>query len=195
MAKVWTSTRSNNITSNQKEDTPMSTDIESLITDANKLSVGDKVVLITYNGNSPVHVNHATVTKLLKTKMTLRFTYADPRSNNSEEKEVTEDIEYSTVLNRGELIRYANRNKRTPFSRVSIKLYATTPKTAELVAWVKHLITAAKTRVALIDAVETLRTQHGNHDTQSLYEIKELTQKIIDAENSAARIEQALRKP
>src|SRR5699024_7427229 len=117
MAKVWTSTRSNNITSNQKEDTPMSTDIESLITDANKLSVGDKVVLITYNGNSPVHVNHATVTKLLKTKMTLRFTYADPRSNNSEEKEVTEEIEYSTVLNRREHISDASSNKHRQIHR------------------------------------------------------------------------------
>lgn len=173
----------------------MSTNIESLITDAGKLNVGDKVVLITYNGNNPVHVNHATVTKLLKTKMTLRFTYAELHGDSNTEKEVTEDIEYSTVLNQGELIRYANRNKRTPFSRVRVKLYATTPETADLVAWVKHLITAAKTRVALIDAVETLRAQHGNHDTQSLYEIKELTQKIIDAENSAARIEQALRKP
>lgn len=171
----------------------MSTDIESLITDAGKLNVGDKVVLITYNGNSPVHVNHATVAKLLKTKMTLRFTYADPNSSNSEE--ITEDIEYSTVLKHGEVIRYANRNKRTPFSRVSTKIYATASDTADLVAWAEHLITATKTRFVLIEAVETLRAQHGNHDTQSLYEIKELTQKIIDAENSAARIEQALRKP
>lgn len=173
----------------------MPTDIETLITDANKLSVGDKVVLITYNGNNPTDVNHATVAKLLKTKMTLRFTYAELHGDSNTEKEVTEDIEYSTVLKHGEVIRYANRNKRTPFSLVSTKIYATASDTADLVAWAEHLITATKTRFVLIDAVETLRTQHGNHDTQSLYEIAALTQKIIDAENSAARIEQALRKP
>lgn len=178
----------------------MSTDIESLITDAGKLNVGDKVVLITYNGNKPTDVHHATVAKLLKTKMTLRFTYADPNSSSKEgqedrEEEVTEDVEYSTVLKHGEVIRYANRNERTPFSRINTKIYAAASDTADLVTWAKHLITATKTRFVLIDAVEKLRTQHGNHDTQSLYEIKELTQKIIDAENSAARIEQALRKP
>lgn len=180
----------------------MSTDIESLITDAGKLNVGDKVVLITYNGNKPTDVNHATVAKLLKTKMTLRFTYADPNSNSSSkegqedrEEEVTEDVAYSTVLKHGEVIRYANRNERTPFSRINTKIYAAASDTADLVTWAEHLITATKTRFVLIDAVEKLRTQHGNHDTQSLYEIKELTQKIIDAENSAARIEQALRKP
>lgn len=182
----------------------MSTDIESLITDAGKLNVGDKVVLITYNGNKPTDVHHATVAKLLKTKMTLRFTYAelhgDSNSSSKEgqedrEEEVTEDVEYSTVLKHGEVIRYANRNERTPFSRINTKIYAAASDTADLVTWAKHLITATKTRFVLIDAVEKLRTQHGNHDTQSLYEIKELTQKIIDAENSAARIEQALRKP
>lgn len=182
----------------------MSTDIESLITDAGKLNVGDKVVLITYNGNKPTDVHHATVAKLLKTKMTLRFTYAelhgDSNSSSEEgqedrEEEVTEDVEYSTVLKHGEVIRYANRNERTPFSRINTKIYAAASDTADLVTWAKHLITATKTRFVLIDAVEKLRTQHGNHDTQSLYEIKELTQKIIDAENSAARIEQALRKP
>lgn len=186
----------------------MPTDIETLITDANKLSVGDKVVLITYNGNKPTDVNHATVAKLLKTKMTLRFTYAElhgdsnsssskegPEDQEDREEEVTEDVEYSTVLKHGEVIRYANRNERTPFSRINTKIYAAASDTADLVAWAKHLITATKTRFVLIDAVEKLRTQHGNHDTQSLYEIKELTQKIIDAENSAARIEQALRKP
>lgn len=182
----------------------MPTDIETLITDANKLSVGDEVVLITYNGNKPTDVNHATVAKLLKTKMTLRFTYAelhgDSNSSSKEgqedrEEEVTEDVAYSTVLKHGEVIRYANRNERTPFSRINTKIYAAASNTADLVAWAKHLITATKTRFVLIDAVEKLRTQHGNHDTQSLYEIKELTQKIIDAENSAARIEQALRKP
>lgn len=182
----------------------MPTDIETLITDANKLSVGDKVVLITYNGNKPTDVHHATVAKLLKTKMTLRFTYAelhgDSNSSSEEgqedrEEEVTEDVEYSTVLKHGEVIRYANRNERTPFSRINTKIYAAASDTADLVTWAEHLITATKTRFVLIDAVEKLRTQHGNHDTQSLYEIKELTQKIIDAENSAARIEQALRKP
>lgn len=178
----------------------MPTDIETLITDAGKLNVGDKVVLITYNGNKPTDVHHATVAKLLKTKMTLRFTYADPNSSSKEgqedrEEEVTEDVEYSTVLKHGEVIRYANRNERTPFSRINTKIYAAASDTADLVTWAKHLITATKTRFVLIDAVEKLRTQHGNHDTQSLYEIKELTQKIIDAENSAARIEQALRKP
>lgn len=178
----------------------MSTDIESLITDAGKLNVGDKVVLITYNGNKPTDVHHATVAKLLKTKMTLRFTYAELHGDSKEgqedrEEEVTEDVEYSTVLKHGEVIRYANRNERTPFSRINTKIYAAASDTADLVTWAKHLITATKTRFVLIDAVEKLRTQHGNHDTQSLYEIKELTQKIIDAENSAARIEQALRKP
>lgn len=180
----------------------MSTDIESLITDAGKLNVGDKVVLITYNGNKPTDVNHATVAKLLKTKMTLRFTYAELHGDSSSkegqedrEEEVTEDVAYSTVLKHGEVIRYANRNERTPFSRINTKIYAAASDTADLVTWAKHLITATKTRFVLIDAVEKLRTQHGNHDTQSLYEIKELTQKIIDAENSAARIEQALHKP
>lgn len=103
----------------------MSTNIESLITDAGKLNVGDKVVLITYNGNSPVHVNHATVAKLLKTKMTLRFTYAELHGDSNTEKEVTEDIEYSTVLNRGELIRYANRIESSPPSRTGIPVSLT----------------------------------------------------------------------
>lgn len=172
----------------------MRTDIKTLITDTKQLSIGDRVVTITYNDNEPTDVSQAIITRLLKTKMTLQFThlYLDP--NSSDHDTYTEDVEYSTNLNYGSLTRYKHRNDRSPFSRVSTKLYAEGPETERLSQWAKRTITARETRYKLIAAVDQLRIKHGGHKTTDLYEIKGLVQKIIDAETAAKNAEDAALK-
>ena len=179
----------------------MRTDIKTLITDTSQLSVGDRVVTITYNDNEPTDVSHAVVTRLLKTKMTLQFTHicVDFNGgfvdfNSSEHNTYTEDIEYSTNLDYGSLTRYKHRNDRSPFSRVSTKLYAEGPETQRLSQWANYVIAARETRYKLIDAVDQLRIKHGGHKTTDLYEIKGLVQKIIDAETTAKNTEDAALK-
>ena len=179
----------------------MRTDIKTLITDTSQLSVGDRVVTITYNDNEPTDVSHAVVTRLLKTKMTLQFTYicVDFNGgfvdfNDAADHTYTEDIEYSTNLDYGGLTRYKHRNNRSSFSRVSTKLYAEGPETQRLATWARHIIAARETRYKLIDAVDQLRIKHGGHKTTDLYEIKGLVQKIIDAETAAKNAEDAALK-
>ena len=167
----------------------MRTDIKTLITNTNQLSVGDRVVTITYNDNEPTDVSHAVVTRLLKTKMTLQFTHLYLDSNSSEHDTYTKDIEYSTNLDYGSLTRYKHRNDRSPFSRVSTKLYAEGPETQRLATWARHIITAHETRYKLIDAVDQLRIKHGGHSITDLREIKGLTEQLIDTETTAQRIE------
>ena len=162
----------------------MRTDIKTLITNTDQLSVGDEVVLITYNSNEPTNVSHAVVTKLLKTKMTLRFEHTD--ANNTV---TTEDVEYSTRLNYGRLTRYEHCNDRNSLSRISTKLYTVNSTTQRLAARAESSITARETRYKLIDAVGQLNIKHGGHSLEDLREIKKLTQQIIDAETRTTRIE------
>lgn len=173
----------------------MRTDIKTLITNADQLSVGDEVVLITYNSNEPTNVSYAAVTRLLKTKMTLRFEHTGANNTVTPNNTVTtEDVEYSTRLDYGSLTRYEHRNDHNSLSRINTKLYAVKPATQRLAAWAESSITARETRYKLIDAVGQLNIKHGGHSLEDLREIKKLTQQIIDAETTANRIEkEALR--